>query len=419
MLKHSVPFPKNSLAALSGLAVAAFIAMIALFPGPSMQAALKGITIWWDVLFPALFPFLVISEIMLGVGVVHFLGTLLDPMMRPLFRVPGIGGFVMAIGFAAGYPVGSKLTAQLRQQGLVNRVEGERLIAFTTTADPIFIIGAVAIGFFHHTGIALLLVTAHYGSAVLLGLAMRFYQGNAPATPAIKEAIEEWPRQSLFVRALRSMHEARIKDGRSLGMLLQDAVRVSLPLILVIGGLVVFFSTVMEMLTRIGLLELMTSATSAVLAVVGLPEQLAQAVVSGLFEVTLGAQAAGTAASTASMRDSAAVAALVLSWGGLSVHAQIVSLISSTDMRYKPFLFARLAHGVFAGILLYVTWPLLQPNAAETSIWFDRFGNVTADPLSFAVAALQWGGMVLIAVLFTVIGLYAVYRIWIALRNLS
>ncbi len=38
----------------------------------------------------------------LSFGIVHFFGTLLDPLMRPLFRVPGIGGFVMAMGFASG-----------------------------------------------------------------------------------------------------------------------------------------------------------------------------------------------------------------------------------------------------------------------------------------------------------------------------
>jgi nucleoside recognition membrane protein YjiH len=78
--------------------------MLLRYPGPGFEAAVRGIGIWWDVLFPALFPFLVISEMLLGFGIVHFLGTLLDPLMRPLFRIPGIGGFVVAMGFASGYP---------------------------------------------------------------------------------------------------------------------------------------------------------------------------------------------------------------------------------------------------------------------------------------------------------------------------
>src|SRR3984893_18367908 len=79
--------------------------MLIRYPEPGFKAAIQGRGIWWDILFPALFPFLVISELMLGFGIVDFLGTLLDPLMRPLFRLPGIGGFVVAMGFASGYPV--------------------------------------------------------------------------------------------------------------------------------------------------------------------------------------------------------------------------------------------------------------------------------------------------------------------------
>ena len=170
-------------ALLMSFVVIAIIVCLFLFPHVGFQSALRGVSIWWDVLFPALFPFFVISEIMLGFGIVHFFGTLLDPMMRPVFRIPGIGGFVMAMGFAAGYPVGAKLTAQLWEQKLVNREEGERLVAFTTSSDPIFLIGAVSIGFFHDASLAIILAIAHYGGSFLIGLIMRFHGRKSLPTP--------------------------------------------------------------------------------------------------------------------------------------------------------------------------------------------------------------------------------------------
>src|SRR5690625_2091666 len=98
-----------------------FILLLFTFPQQSLEAGVRGIAIWWEVLFPALFPFFVLSELMLGFGIVHFVGTLLDPLMKPVFRVTGKGGFVMAMGFASGYPVGARLTAQLWSQGLISR----------------------------------------------------------------------------------------------------------------------------------------------------------------------------------------------------------------------------------------------------------------------------------------------------------
>src|SRR5690625_950305 len=105
---------KFTQAVLLILIVLIIIVFVMFYPEPALHAALNGIAIWWEVLFPALLPFLVLAEIMLGFGVVHFIGTLLDPFMRPLFRVPGTGGFVMAMGFASGYPMAAKLVSQLR-----------------------------------------------------------------------------------------------------------------------------------------------------------------------------------------------------------------------------------------------------------------------------------------------------------------
>lgn len=128
--------------------MAGLLVLMLCYPGPYLESALRGLAIWWDVLFPSLFPFFIISEMMLGFGIVHLFGTLLDPLMKPLFRIPGSGGFVAAMGYVSGYPIGAKLTAKLWEQKMLNREEGERLVAFTTSSDPIFLIGAVSVGFF-------------------------------------------------------------------------------------------------------------------------------------------------------------------------------------------------------------------------------------------------------------------------------
>ncbi|MBH5317485.1 sporulation integral membrane protein YlbJ [Paenibacillus sp. GSMTC-2017] len=349
--------------------VAFFIALLmAVYPTETLLSSLRGLSIWWEVLFPALFPFFVISELLLGFGIVHFFGKLLDPFMRPLFRLPGIGGFVVAMGYMSGYPVGARLTAQLWAQKLITRAEGERLVAFTTTSDPIFLIGAVSVGFFQNVAVAPILAFAHYGGGLLIGFLMRFHdaksdslslnhvqKNNSNASLLIKGRIAK----SRIALALKAMHEARLLDGRGLGRLLQDSVQSALRLMIVVGGLVVFFSVVMEMLTHIGLVELLTEILRLCFGLLGMPIQLADAGIFGLFEVTLGARASGS--SSTGLMHGVAMAAWVLSWSGLSVHAQIASLLSRTNLRYRPFLLARLLHGFIAMILVYLLWGWLGP----------------------------------------------------------
>jgi sporulation integral membrane protein YlbJ len=268
------------------LALLILCVLMVLFPAETWHAGVRGLSIWWDVLFPSLFPFLVLSELLLGFGIVHFLGTLLNPLMRPLFRVPGSGGFVFAVSCASGYPTGAKLTAQLWEQKLVTREEGERLVAFTTSSDPIFMIGAVSVGFFHNVAIAPILVTSHYSAAFLVGLLMRFHGGGSvkdqPSIIDSPSASKEVHRNRL-IRAIYAMHEARKADGRAFGELLRQAISSSLRLIIIVGGLVVFFSVMMELLVHTGWLGGLYAITEQLLLYTGFPPALSHSLVGGLF----------------------------------------------------------------------------------------------------------------------------------------
>ncbi len=346
---------------LLALGLAGCMLLLLIHPEASLSAALRGLTVWWDVLFPSLFPFFVISEIMLGFGVVHLFGTLLDPLMRPLFGIPGSGGFVAAMGYVSGYPVGAKLTAKLREQNLISRIEGERLVAFTTSSDPIFLLGAVSVGFFHDASLGLILALSHYGAGLLVGLLMSFHgrREEVISTPDSTVPGQQTPTIQSGPRlrtALISMAEARRKDGRSLGELMKSAIQSSLQLIIVVGGLVVFFNVLMELLARAGIMSYLFRFMSQLLSLGGFPPELAGALGNGFFEVTLGARSAGEAAASLPLHFKVATAAFILSWGGLSVHAQVASILNGTGLRYLPFMTARLIHAVLAAGLALLLW---------------------------------------------------------------
>ncbi|MNP02706.1 Sporulation integral membrane protein YlbJ [compost metagenome] len=125
---------------------------------------------------------------------------------------------------------------------------------------------------------------------------------------------------------------------------------------IVVGGLVVFFSVFLELLTQAGVMKWLYLVIEKVLSFGGMPQALSQSIVGGIFEVTLGARYAGESATFIPLSFKVAAAALILSWGGLSVHAQIASILHSTDIRYWPFLLARLVHGIFAACIVLFLW---------------------------------------------------------------
>lgn len=392
-------YRRYSLLLLILMILSLFVLMVA-YPHSSLNAGLRGLAIWWDVLFPSLFPFFVISELLLGFGIVHFIGALLNPLMQPLFRVPGCGGFVAAVSCASGYPIGAKLTAKLWEQRWITRVEGERLVAFTTSSDPIFLIGAVSVGFFHHPEIALVLGAAHYGGVLIIGLLMRFHgtrsrdadihsvqpEPASRSTSDVKTSTSPAQQPGQLRQALYAMHAARLEDGRPLGELLRQAIASSLRLIIVVGGLVVFFCVILEALTNSGLMSGLHWLTSSLLTAFGLPPTLTDSIVGGIFEVTLGAQAAGEATGAA-LPFKVATAAFVLSWGGLSVHAQVASILNMTNLRYMPFLLARAAHGIISALLALLLWrPLMGQGSSPV---FYPIYDITWSPGFSSTMLLQ------------------------------
>ena len=96
------------------------ILILALFmiihPEATVEAAAEGLKLWSMVVVPALLPFFIAAELMFSLGLVYILGLFLEPIMQPLFRLPGCSSLVVAMGFTSGFPVGALLSLRLAGQ---------------------------------------------------------------------------------------------------------------------------------------------------------------------------------------------------------------------------------------------------------------------------------------------------------------
>lgn len=363
---------RNLGANLLTLAVVLMALSMVVYPEPAFAASVHGLKIFWEIVFPSLLPFFVLSELMLGMGVVHFIGVLFEPLMRPLFSVPGEGAFALSMGLAAGYPMDAVITGKFRRAGMCTRVEGERLLAFTNTADPLFMFGAVAVGMFGRSELGVTLAAAHYLAALGVGLLFKFHAtGDPPSANGRKDG-----PGNILVRAIDAMYRARGEDGRAFGQLMGDAVNDSVKTLLMIGGFIMSFSVLIKMLTVTGLAAAIETPIAAAFSAIGVDGRLVDAALQGLFEIDLGAAAA--AAADAPMAQKVMMASAIIAWSGLSVHGQVASVVTGTDIRMGPYGVARVIHAVLASLFTLALYepaqvtlravePLLQPAEAVLS----------------------------------------------------
>jgi len=324
-----------------------------LFPKDTFDAASMGLTTWWTIVFPSLLPFFIMAELFLGLGIVHFISILLEPIMRPIFNLPGCAAFVVALGYSSGFPVGASLTTSLRNQNLCTRLEGERLLSFTNNASPLFIFVAVSVGIFQKPSLGILLAAAHYLSNLMLGIFLQLYGRNDP-----EKVHQKILYQRLISKSFKAMFEAQKKDGRPLGKLLSDAVRKSIHSLATIGGFIILFAVLIKILSILGISQYIEKIIALIFYPLHFPDSLITALSGGLFEMTLGAKMVGE--SIAPLPQQIIAVSMIMGWSGLCIHAQIVGIIGESDLRFLPFFLTRIAHMLLSGLFAYL---LIQSQA--------------------------------------------------------
>ncbi len=382
--------PGAAQAALAALAATAFAAAMLARPDLTLAAARQGAELWWNNVLPALLPFFVGGQLLLGLGVGSFLGVLLEPALRLVFALPGSAGLVVAMAAGSGYPFGAVLTARLYREGHLTRPEAERLLAVAATANPLFTGGTVASAMLGNPGLAGLLLAVHYLAALATGVLLRLLHpadaaGNGAAgngRPGRSEAASgdagsappaaHNERGTLLRTAWRALLRHRERDGRAGPEILAEAVEEAVRTLLLVGGFIILGAVLLRLLDAAGLLDAADSVLAPVLVAMGLPPAAGAGLLAGLLEITNGAQ--HLAAAPAPPLPRLAALSAVLGWGGLSVLAQVAAVTRGTRLRLGPFVAARALHATLAALL---TVALYDPARHAIPAWL---GPAAAPP---------------------------------------
>jgi len=336
-----------------------FVLLLIIFSNTAVASASRGLNLWLNVVFPSLFPFFVASEILYRTGFIKSLGILLEPIMRPLFNVPGCGSFALAMGITSGYPVGAKLTAKMREEKLLTKTESERLLSFTNNSGPLFIIGAVAVGMFNNPKIGFVLLFCHILACITVGIFFRFYGSrktrvkNSDSSNTLKK----------FKKELANTESVNI------GEILGDSIRSSINTILAIGGFIILFSVIINLLLETGIINTAAAFFSLLFPIESISREIISSILSGFFEITTGINMISKLEEISFTQQLSAIS-LVLGWAGLSVHFQVNSIISKTDISIKPYLFGKLMHGFFSALYVWIFMKLsIIPDLESQSVF--------------------------------------------------
>ncbi len=287
-----------------------FMLLLSLCGEKTIPAAKTALFLCAENIIPSLFPFFVLSSILIKSGFAEYAGKLFSLVMHPLFKVSGTGAVAFIIGIISGYPMGAKTVCELYSKGLVSKSEAERLLPFCNNSGPLFVIGAVGVSFLGNADIGIFLYLIHIASSIMTGVLMRF-----------------------FAEKKYDVHQIQSKNikPQSFGALFSESVFSSVNSILFVCGFVVFFAT------------LSTPFTSS------LPEQnMFSALIKGFLEVTMGIKSASLLADS---KIRLCLVSALLGFGGICVLLQVMGIAKESGLSIKYYFFGKLFQGVASAFL--------------------------------------------------------------------
>lgn len=300
-----------------------------IFSSSNILAVQTSLNLFLNAVFPSLFPFLIVSELLAHTSVIHFLSVKFEKIMKPIFNVSGIGAYPFIMGLLSGYPVGAKIVSNLRSEKQISKDEAEHLLIFTNNSGPLFIIGTIGCSIYLNNTIGFLLLIVHIFSSIFTGFIFgHFYK------PSYRSYSDNLNKNLSF---------------STLGEFLSSCIKKSFYTLSNVCGFVIIFSLIISMIDSIGFLSVFNN-------------KWIEYFILGIIEITNGIKLISTI-SGSSLLFNLVITSTLLGTGGISVLLQVWSIISHTDLSIKPYIFGKIFNGLFSGILMFLLlsiFPIFQ-----------------------------------------------------------
>ncbi len=286
------------------------VALLLIFPDISASGAEYGLKLWTQRLIPSLFPFMCASAMLTYSGVMDKITSAVGKIAGKAGLHPAFAGAFVA-GVISGFPSGAAAVKDAVKRDGRLKDDAKSALWYCTFASPVFVMNTVGEKLLGDRKAGIAILIADYISFAIL-----FF---------------------IFVRKKYDNRYMLAKDTAekiSVGGMLRYSISSAVTGIVFVGGCTVIFSVLLSMLEAIPQVR----ENSVLLAVI-----------SAFVEVSNGTAAAS--AMNAPFGAKTALAAFAVSWGGLSVNAQIAGYADECEAFSYFFVKMGILHGITAAAL--------------------------------------------------------------------
>ena len=260
-----------------------------------------GIELSVNKLIPSLFPFMVISELIISTDACSLITKIVSKPFSKIFKMTSEGAMPFLLGMLFGFPIGIRSAITLYENGKIDKRDLTRLSLFTSIPSPAFFISAVGEGLFGSAlfGVALYLI-ALLGSLLIGIFSYPFFENMRGEYFSLQRKTQEVNGNG-FIFAVTSSTQTLIS----------------------VCSFVVFFSMLSEV-------------AKYFLTFLPISEKISLCLI-GALEMTGGAALASSLG-----KDGAPLAAAILGFSGISVLCQFIAICKHHRLPIMPYILSKL-----------------------------------------------------------------------------
>ena len=315
---------KKVIPTISILIILVFVTFEILAESESILNAVSfSFNIWKENVFPSLFPFFVLSDLLINYGFIELIGEIFKPIMNRIFKTKGVGAFALIMSLISGFPSSAKYIKELYNKNLIDEKEATKLLMFTHFSNPLFILGTISLLFLNNKEVGLLILICHYLGNIIIGIIFRNYYPSKEET-----------KKTSLKNIINKISDNRIKNGKKFGEIVTNALLNSINTLILILGVITMFLVITTIIdNNINI------------------NSFHQSILNGFIEMTQGLKYVSI--QEVPLKLKCIISTMIISFGGLSVHMQIISILSDTKIKYLPFLTARIIHALISSLLVF------------------------------------------------------------------
>lgn len=301
---------KNTVIILTSLSI-----IFNLITNPTLITRITNysLSIWVENLIPSLFPFFVLSDILINYNITSYIPKRLKKVLTKLWNTSPNTISIFFLSMLSGFPSNARNIRTYYDKGQISTKEANITLAYTHFANPLFILSTTAIFFLHNKISGLIIMISLYLSNIILGIILRGYN---PTGPNI------------------NFNTVSTKS-QNFGPIFVSAIKKSIDTLLLILGILTTFLLLASLL--INLINVNTYT---------------EVIIKSIIEITMGLKDLGTL--SISITHKTVLATTIITFGGLSVHLQVISQLIGTNIKYKYFLYGRIIGSLLALIISYI-----------------------------------------------------------------